>query len=66
MNSNKKGQNVRFSSTLDDEELNQIYVVIDIYVDVYKVRCFVKTIHSGMTFPITCSVNVSDFKFCDN
>ena len=66
MNTNKKGQNVRFPSSLDDEELNQIYVVIDIYVDVYKVRCIVKAIHSGMTFPYTCSVIVSDLKFCDN
>jgi hypothetical protein len=66
MNPNKKGQKVRFRSPLDDNELHQIYEIIEIFLDVEKPRTIIRAVNSGMTFPPTTIVLVEDLEICNN
>lgn len=66
MKPTKPGQKVRFRSPLDDNELHQIYEIIEIFLDVEKPRCIVKAINSEMTFPPTTIVLVEDLEICNN
>lgn len=66
MKPNRQGQTVRFHTPLVDEDPSQLYVVVEIYFDVDKPRAIIKALGTGLTYPPTSTVLISDLEICNN
>lgn len=65
MKPNKKGQKVRFTLPLEEDELNQLYEVVEIFLENQKTRCIIKTLDLGK-YKFTKSALADDLDICDN
>ena len=65
MKHNRKGQKVRFILPLEDDELNELIEVVEIYLDENKLRCIIKTVNPRK-YKFTKSAFADDMDICDN
>jgi hypothetical protein len=65
MKHNRKAQKVRFILPLEDDELNELIEVVEIYYDENKIRCIIKTLELGK-YKFTKSALADDMDICDN
>ena len=65
MKHNRKAQKVRFILPLEDDELNELIEVVEIYYDDNKIRCIIKTLELGK-YKFTKSALADDMDICDN
>lgn len=62
MKPNKIGQIVRYHTTFPDEDPNQLYVVLEIFLDVEKPRCLIKELNNSLQFASTSTRFVEDLE----
>jgi hypothetical protein len=60
MQPTKAGQIVKFHSPLPDEDPKQLYVILEIHLDVEKPRTLIQALNTGFTYPPTTTVLVED------
>jgi hypothetical protein len=65
MKPNKKGKNVRFTLPFEEDELNELIEVVEIYLDENKLRCIIKTVNPRK-YKFTKSAFADDMDICDN
>ena len=62
MKPTKAGEIVRFHTPFEDEDPNNIYVIIEIHLDVNTPRCKIKALDTGLKFPPINVVKVDDLE----
>lgn len=62
MKSIKKGNIVKFHTTLPDESPNQLYVVLEVIEDDERPRADIQALNTGLSFPPVNTVRLSDLE----
>lgn len=62
MRPNKIGQVAKFHTPLPDENLNQLYVVLEIIEDDERPRADIKALNTGLSFPPINTVKLDDLE----
>lgn len=62
MKPNKIGQVVKFHTPLPDENLDQLYVVLEIIEDDERQRADIKALNTGLAFPPINTVKLNDLE----
>jgi len=65
MKPNKIGQVVRFHTPFPHEDPNQLYVILEIHLDVEKPRALIKELNGGKPLALTTSVLVEDLELAE-
>lgn len=56
------GEIVKFHTPFPDEDANQLYVIIEIHLDVQNPRCKIQALNTGFAFPPISTVKVNDLE----
>jgi hypothetical protein len=62
MRPNKQGQIVKFHTSIDGENLEQLYVVLEVIEDDEKPRADIQALNTGLSFPPINTVRLSDLE----
>lgn len=62
MRPNKIGQVAKFHTPQPDQNLNQLYVVLEIIEDDERPRADIKTLNTGLSFPPINTVKLNDLE----
>jgi transcription antitermination factor NusG len=62
MTPNKQGQIVKFHTPLDGENLEQLYVVLEVIDDDERPRADIQALNTGLSFPPINTVRLSDLE----
>lgn len=62
MQPTKAGQIVKYHTTFENENPEQQYVVLEIHLKTERPRALIQAINTGLSFPPTSTVMVSDLK----
>ena len=65
MKPNKKGQIAKFHTPLADEDLNQLYVVLEVIEDDERPRADIQALNTGLSFPPINTVKLNDLELVE-